>query len=115
MPNAIPRLVVHTRNENMFFAMMNAQSKANAAVEQKNKAEAERDLAVFRLGSAIADMRQKEAQRIRRNLFILKAVVFGLCAVGCVASAVACIRNGLWYTTFAPTALIVTSALNLKK
>ena len=114
MNKPIP-VVVHTSNEDMFFAMLNAQSKANAAVSQKNKAEEERDLAVLQMCSAIENMRKKEAQRIRRNLFILKAVVFGLCTVGCVASAVACIRNGLWYTTFAPFALIVTSALNLKR
>lgn len=114
MNKPIP-VVVHTNNEEMFFAMMNAQSKVHMAVEQKNKAEEERDLAVFRLCSAIEDMRQKEAKRIQRNLFILKVVVFGLSAVGCVASAVACIRSGLWYAAFAPFALIVTSAFNLKK
>ena len=114
MTKPIPPLVVHTSNENMFFAMLNAQSKANAAVAQKNKAEAERDMAISRMYSTIEELRQKEAQRIRRNLFILKLAMFGLCAVGCVASAVFCIRNGLWWTTIAPLLTVVYSAFDLR-
>ena len=108
-------LVVHTSNEDMFFAMMNAQSKAHVAEDQKIRAETERDLAVCRMIAAEKEMQRREENRILRNRFIRKAVLFGTCAAGCVMSSVACICNGLWYAAIAPTALIAVSAWNLRK
>ena len=108
-------VVAHTNSEDLFFAMMNAKSKARVAEEQKLEAEKERDSAIFQLVSKVYEMQQSEKKRIRRNLFILKLSLFGACAAGCVTSAVACIRSGLWYAAIAPIALVAVSAFNLKK
>jgi hypothetical protein len=73
------------------------------------------DASVFAAMSAKNKARIAKEKRKDRNLRIGRIALFGLCAAGCVASAVACIRNGLWYAAIAPVALVAVSAFNIKR
>lgn len=64
----------------------------------------------------IAQEKQKE-QRTgkKKGRRIGRIALLALCAAGCVASAVACICNGLWYAAISPIALVAVSAFNIKQ
>lgn len=73
------------------------------------------DASVFAAMSAKNKARIAKEKRKDRNLRIGKIALFGICAAGSVASAVACICNGLWYAAIFPIALVVASAFNIKR